>query len=183
VLATLMEAPNEKQRYSLGVLVDNHAGALARIAGLFAGRGFNIDTLTVAPTLDPTVSRMTIVTEGDRQTLEQIAKQLNRLVDVIKVIEYGDGGERAVERELALVKVAVKPETRAEVLHICAIFEGKVVDLTRRTCVLEVTGGREKVEAMLDLLRPLGIQELVRTGRVAIGRGLQARTEREIDRS
>jgi acetolactate synthase-1/3 small subunit len=166
-----MGASNQRQRYSLGVLVGNQSGALARIASLFAGRGFNIDTLTVAPTLDPTVSRITLVTEGDRQTLEQIAKQLNRLVDVVKVIEYTDANERSVERELALVKVAIKPETRADVLNICNIFNGKVVNLTRKTCILEVTGEQDKIEAMLELLRPVGIQELVRTGRVAISRG------------
>lgn len=176
-----MEAANGKQRYSLGVLVTNQSGALARIASLFAGRGFNIESLTVAPTVDPTVSRMTVVTEGDRQTLEQIAKQLNRLVDVIKVIEYTEEGERSVERELAMVKVMVKAETRAEVLNICNIFNGKVVDLTRRTCTIEVTGERDKIEAMLELLRPVGIQELVRTGLVAIGRGPLALREKQSD--
>ena len=173
-----MESTNGKQRYSLGVLVGNQSGALARIASLFAGRGFNIDTLTVAPTLDPTVSRMTIVTEGDRQTLEQIAKQLNRLVDVIKVIEYTDAAERSVERELALVKVKIKADTRADVLNICNIFNGKVVDLTRKTCTIEVTGEHDKVESMLELLRPVGIQELVRTGLIAISRGPLALREK-----
>jgi acetolactate synthase-1/3 small subunit len=166
----MMEATKVRQRYTLGVLVGNQSGALARIAGLFAGRGFNIDTLTVAPTMDPTVSRMTIVTGGDRQTLEQITKQLNRFVDVLKVIEYHDVKERPVERELALVKVAVKPETRSDVLNICNIFNGKVVDLARTSCTLEVTGEHDKIEAMLDLLRQMGIQELVRTGCVAISR-------------
>ena len=159
----------------------NQSGALARIASLFAGRGFNIDTLTVAPTMDDAVSRMTVVTEGDRQTLEQIAKQLNRLVDVIKVIEYTDEGERSVERELAMLKVLVKPDTRSEVLNVCNIFNGKVVDLTRKTCTIEVTGAREKIEAMVELLRPVGIQEVVRTGLVAIGRGSLALREKQSD--
>jgi acetolactate synthase-1/3 small subunit len=125
----------------------------------------------VAPTIEPTVSRMTIVTEGDTQTIEQIAKQLNRLVDVIKVLVYSDNGKRSIEHELALIKVNIRPETSAELLNICNIFHGKVIDLSRKTCTIEVCGEYDKIEAMIELLKPSGIQEVVRTGRVAISRG------------
>jgi acetolactate synthase-1/3 small subunit len=142
---------------------------LARVAGLFSGRGFNIDSLSVAPTNEETLSRMTIVTGGDDKILEQISKQLNKLVDVIKVIDFDDGS--CIEREMALIKVSAEDEKRAEVLRIVDIFRAKIIDVTPKSYTIEVTGAPVKIDAILDLLRPLGLKELVRTGAVAIGRG------------
>jgi acetolactate synthase-1/3 small subunit len=155
-------------RHTISVLVENKFGVLARVAGLFSGRGFNIDSLTVAETLDPTVSRMTIVTRGDDAIIEQITKQLNKLVDVIKVSDFT--GEDFVERELAMIKVHASAENRAELLGIVEIFRCKVVDVAPRSYTLEVTGDNNKIQALLDLLAPLGVKEVVRTGRVAIAR-------------
>ena len=143
--------------------------SLSRVAGLFSGRGFNIDSLSVAPTNDETISRMTIVTRGDDQILEQITKQLNKLIDIIKVIDYTDGS--AIEREMALIKVSAEDESRAEVLRIVDIFRAKIIDVTPRSYTIEATGASEKINAILELLRPLGLKEIVRTGAVAIGRG------------
>jgi len=156
-------------RHTINVLVENEFGVLARIAGLFSGRGFNIESLTVAATLDPTVSVMTIVTEGDEEILEQITKQLNKLVPVIKVMDMT--GKPYVERELILVKVRAKAEHRAEILRIVDIFRGKVVDVSPKSYTIEVTGGQEKLKAFLELLKPIGIKEIARTGQVAIMRG------------
>jgi len=155
-------------RHTISVLVENKFGVLARVAGLFSGRGFNIDSLAVAETLDSTVSRMTIVTRGDDKIIEQITKQLNKLVDVIKVSDFT--GEDFVERELALIKVHASAENRAELLGIVDIFRCKVVDVGPRSYTLEVTGDNDKIQALLDLLQPLGVKEVVRTGRVAIAR-------------
>lgn len=165
-------------RHTLAVLVENKSGVLARVAGLFSGRGFNIDSLSVAETLDPTVSRMTIVTRGDERILEQITKQLNRLIDVIKVIDYTGSGEKYVDREMVLIKVNAEPENRAEVLRICDIFRGSVIDVSPRTYTIELTGDEGKVEAIVDLLKPIGITEVVRTGKVAIARGSKTLKER-----
>jgi acetolactate synthase-1/3 small subunit len=156
-------------RHTISVLVENEFGVLSRIAGLFSGRGFNIESLSVAPTLDPTISRMTIVTSGDDRILEQINKQLNKLIDTIKIIDFT--GEDFVEREMALIKVTAEESTRAEVLRICDIFRGKVVDVTPKCYTVEVTGSPVKVNAIIDLLRPMGIKELVRSGPVVLGRG------------
>ncbi|HKL25217.1 MAG TPA: acetolactate synthase small subunit [Desulfuromonadales bacterium] len=156
-------------KHTISVLVENEFGVLTRVAGLFSGRGFNIQSLSVAPTLDASISRMTIVTSGDDQILEQIVKQLNKLIDTIKIIDFT--GEDFVERELALIKVASEDRTRAEVLRICDIFRGKVVDVTPKSYTMEVTGAPAKINAILDLLKPLGVKELVRTGPVVIGRG------------
>lgn len=156
-------------RHTISVLVENEFGVLTRIAGLFSGRGFNIESLSVAPTLDPTLSRMTIVTSGDDRVLEQINKQLNKLIDTIKVIDFT--GEPFIEREMALIKVTAEESTRAEVLRICDIFRGKVVDVTQKCYTVEVTGSPVKVNAIIDLLRPMGIKELVRSGPVVLGRG------------
>ena len=158
--------------------MENKSGVLARIAGLFSGRGFNIDSLTVAETMDPTVSRMTIVTRGDEKILEQITKQLNRLIDVIKVIDYTGSGEKYVDREMVLIKVNADPENRAEVLRICDIFRGNVVDVSPKMYTIEITGDEGKINAIIDLLKPIGIQEIVRTGRVAIARGAKTLKER-----
>jgi acetolactate synthase I/III small subunit len=156
-------------RHTISVVVENEFGVLTRVAGLFSGRGFNIESLAVAPTLDASLSRMTIVTSGDDQILEQITKQLNKLIDTIKVIDFT--GQDYVERELCLVKVTAEEETRAEVLRIVDIFRAKVVDVTPRSYTVEITGAPAKVEAFVELLRPMGIKELVRSGPVVLGRG------------
>jgi acetolactate synthase-1/3 small subunit len=156
-------------QHTISVLVENEFGVLARVAGLFSGRGFNIDSVTVAPTNEEGMSRMTIVTRGDDQILEQINKQLNKLIDVIKVIDFTDGS--GIERELALIKVTAEDESRAEVLRIVDIFRAKIIDVTPKSYTIEATGNPVKIDAILDLLRPLGLKELVRTGAVAIGRG------------
>ena len=156
-------------RHTINVLVENEFGVLARVAALFSGRGFNIESLSVAATLDPSVSTMTIVTRGDDQVLEQITKQLNKLVSVIKVTDLV--GKEYVAREMVLVKVAAKAETRAEILNITDIFRGKVVDVSPKSYSIEVTGDVEKIKAFLELLKPMGIKEVARTGQVALVRG------------
>jgi acetolactate synthase-1/3 small subunit len=158
-------------RHTISVLVENEFGVLARVAGMFSVRGFNIECLTVAETLDPSVSRITLVTRGDDQVLEQIEKQLNKLVSVIQVIDFAESPH--VEREMALMKVTADEKTRAEMMNIIDIFRGKVIDVGPRSYIIEVTGGEEKIEAILDLLRPLGIKEIVRTGKVAMHRGMR----------
>jgi acetolactate synthase-1/3 small subunit len=159
-------------RHTIAVLVENEFGVLSRVAGLFSGRGFNIDSLTVAPTSEDGLSRMTIVTRGDEQILEQINKQLHKLIDVIKVIDYTDGS--AIEREMALIKVSAVENSREEVLRIVDIFRAKIIDVTPKSYTIEATGAPAKIDAILELLRPLGLKELVRTGAVAIGRGPKA---------
>ncbi len=156
-------------RHTISVLVENEFGVLARVAGLFSGRGFNIESLSVAVTLDPTVSRITLVTTGDDGVLEQITKQLNKLVSVIRVSDFK--GTEHVERELVLVKVTADERTRAELMNIVSIFRGKVIDVGPRSYIIEITGNEEKISAILELLRPLGITEIVRTGKVAMLRG------------
>lgn len=156
-------------QHTINVLVENEFGVLARVAGLFSGRGFNIESLSVAETLDPKVSVMTIVTRGDDEVLEQITKQLNKLVCVIKVMDLV--GKEYVAREMVLVKVSVRPETRGEILNITDIFRGKVVDVSPKSYTIEVTGDEGKIKAFLELMRPMGIKELARTGRVALVRG------------
>ncbi len=158
-----------ERKHTLSVLVENTPGALARIVGLFSGRGFNIDSLCVAETLDPTLSHLTLVTHGDDLIIEQIIKQLRRLVDVYKVVDVTEEGE-FVEREMALIKVKAEKETRAEVLRMCDIFRCKVVDVSPKTYTIEVTGPESKLKAVIELLKPIGIKELVRTGLIAIRR-------------
>ena len=155
-------------RHTISVLVTNEFGVLSRIAGLFSGRGFNIESLCVAESTDPKVSRMTIVTTGDDRIVEQITKQLNKLISVIKVHDLT--GEEYLERELALMKVNSTPENRAEILSIVDIFRAKVVDVSPRTYTIEITGDEEKIQAITELLRPFGVKEVVRTGRVAMAR-------------
>lgn len=157
-------------RHTISVLVENEFGVLSRVSGLFSGRGFNIESLTVAETLDPTVSRMTIVTSGNDQIVEQILKQLNKLVAVIKVVNLT--GAETVDRELVLIKVNAEAETRAEVLRLVDIFRAKIVDVAPRCYTIEMTGDEEKINALIQLLKPIGIREVVRTGRVAIARGM-----------
>ncbi|HEY5599189.1 MAG TPA: acetolactate synthase small subunit [Candidatus Manganitrophaceae bacterium] len=155
-------------QHIISVLVENKFGALSRVSGLFSGRGFNIESLSVGPTIDPTISMMTIVTEGDDHIIEQITKQLNKLVDVIKVVDLTE--KEYVERETALIKINTRPEDRAEALRVTDIFRAKIVDSTPNTYTIEITGDVKKIEAIINLLRPLGIKELIRTGRIAIAR-------------
>jgi len=155
-------------QHVISVVVDNEPGVLSRVSGLFSGRGFNIESLNVAETLDPTISRMTLVTRGNDQIIEQIIKQLNKLVNVIKVVDLA--GSEYVDREMALIKVTAEAASRAEVLRIVDIFRGQVVDVSPKSYTLEITGNDKKIQAVVDLLAPFGIMEIVRTGRVAIAR-------------
>lgn len=155
-------------RHTISILVENKFGALTRIAGLFSGRGYNIDTLNVAPTQDPDTSRMTVVTRGDDRTLEQIVKQLNKLVDVLNVVDFRE--HEFIDRELVLVKVVVNPATRAEVMQISDIFRAKIVDVQSKSVTIEITGGEAKITKFLNLMGPFGIVELTRTGKVALPR-------------
>jgi acetolactate synthase-1/3 small subunit len=156
-------------QHTISVLVENEFGVLSRVANLFSGRGFNIDSLSVAPTNEEGLSRMTIVTRGDDKVLEQINKQLNKLIDVLKVIDFTEGA--AIEREMALIKVSAEDDSRAEVLRIVDIFRANIIDVTPKSYTIEATGSPLKIDAILELLRPLGLKELVRTGSVVIGRG------------
>jgi acetolactate synthase-1/3 small subunit len=155
-------------RHTISITVENKFGVLTRIAGLFSGRGYNIDTLNVAPTQDPATSQMTIVTHGDEATLEQIIKQLKKLVDVIHVRDFRD--EECVDRELVLVKVNVDSKSRAEVMQITDIFRAKIVDVQPRSLTIELTGNESKIEKFLSLMKTFGISELTRTGKVALAR-------------
>jgi acetolactate synthase-1/3 small subunit len=156
-------------KHTLSVLVENKPGVLTRIAGLFARRGFNIDSLAVGETEDPRLSRMTIQVDGQDQPLEQVTKQLHKLINVIKITDLTP--ETSVDRELVLIKVRTTAETRGEIIQIAEIFRARLVDVAGATVVVEITGARDKVEAMISLLRPFGIVELVRTGKVAMARG------------
>jgi acetolactate synthase-1/3 small subunit len=167
---------SEPRKHTIGVLVENRFGVLSRVAGLFSARGYNIESLSVGETLDPSVSRMTLVVRGDEFVIEQVMKQLHKLIDVIKVNDLTDDSH--VERELVLVRVNAEPQHRAEILRVADIFRAKVVDVTSTTFVLEATGEEGKIEALLELLRPMGIQEVVRTGKVAIVRGLKTRSRK-----
>lgn len=156
-------------KHTLSVLVENNPGALSRISGLFSGRGFNIESLCVAATLDPTLSHMTLTTSGDDFIIEQIIKQLNRLVDVYKVVDITEEGAY-VEREMALIKVKAEADSRAEILRMCDIFRCKVVDVSPKTYTIEVTGPNSKLNAVIELLRPIGIKEIAKTGVIAMAR-------------
>jgi acetolactate synthase-1/3 small subunit len=155
-------------RHTISVLVENRFGVLTRVAGLFSGRGFNIDTLNVAPTQDPTMSRMTIVTRGDDATVDQIVKQLEKLVETIKVHDFREG--EFVDRELAMIKVGVDSGTRAEVMQITNIFRAKIIDVQAQSLTIEITGDESKVEKFIELMKAFGIVELTRTGKVALPR-------------
>jgi acetolactate synthase-1/3 small subunit len=161
-------------RHTISVLVENEFGVLARVAGLFSGRGFNIESLSVAETMDPSVSRITLVTHGEDQVIEQVEKQLNKLIAVIKVTDFAE--TEHVERELVLLKVAADERTRAELVNIVDIFRGKIIDVSRRSYVIEVTGTEDKINALIELLKPIGIKEIVRTGKVAMFRGTRLLT-------
>jgi acetolactate synthase-1/3 small subunit len=159
---------HESRKHILSLLVDNQPGVLSRVAGLFSGRGFNIDSLCVSETTDPLISRITLVAVGDMSIIEQIKKQLNKLINVIKVLDFTDMD--FVQRETALVKVRAKPEHRAEILRMADIFHATVVDVGMEYYTLEVTGDEGKISALLRLLKPLGIKEIARTGTVALAR-------------
>jgi acetolactate synthase-1/3 small subunit len=156
-------------KHTLSVMVENKPGVLARVAGLFSRRGFNIDSLAVGITEDPKVSRMTITVDGKEQPIEQVTKQLHKLINVIKITDLDP--VNMVARELALIKVKSEPKNRGEVVQIAEIFRARILDVSRKTMTLEVTGSNEKIEAMEKLLWPLGVVEVVRTGRIAIERG------------
>jgi len=161
------------RKHTIAVLVENKFGVLSRVAGLFSARGYNIESLSVGETVDATVSRMTLVVRGDEFVLEQVVKQLHKLIDVIKVTDLTQ--ENHVERELVLLRVNAEPQHRAEILRIADIFRAKVVDVTPTTYTLEVTGEESKIEAIIELLRTFGVHEVVRTGKVAIARGPKTR--------
>jgi len=155
-------------RHTISVLVENKFGVLTRVAGLFSGRGYNIDSLNVAPTHDSTASRMTIVTHGDESTLEQIIKQLKKLPDVLKVLDFRD--EEYVDRELVLIKVGVDSKSRPEVMQITDIFRAKIVDVQPKTLTIEITGNESKVEKFIELMKSFGVLDLTRTGKAAMPR-------------
>ncbi|MBE3101537.1 MAG: acetolactate synthase small subunit [Firmicutes bacterium] len=157
-------------KYVLGVLVENHPGVLSKVAGLFSRRGFNIDSLAVGVTEDPEISRMTIVVNGDEYIVEQVTKQLNKLIDVIKVAIIG---EDSISRELALIKVRATPATRNEIIEIVNIFRAKVVDINKNSVIIEITGDSKKIGALEEMLNDFGILEMVRTGNISIDRGLK----------
>ena len=156
-------------RHILSILVENESGALSRISGLFSARGFNIESLTVAPTEDLTMSRMTIVTVGSDDVVEQITKQLNKLVDVVKVVDLSEG--KHIERELMLVKVRAAGKDREEIKRVADIFRGRIIDVTNKAYTIELTGTTEKLDAFLEALDRGAILETVRTGASGIGRG------------
>jgi acetolactate synthase I/III small subunit len=158
-------------RRTISVIVENKFGVLARIATLFAARGFNIDSLAVGETEDPAVSRMTIVASGSEAVLEQVEKQLNKLIDVIKVTSYEK--EPHIERDLALLKVKADKKTRSEIFQIVDIFRAKIVDVAADSLIIEMTGDEEKIQALQTLLKPFGLKEMVRTGIIAMARGLK----------
>ena len=170
---------SEPRKHTISILVENKFGVLSRVAGLFSARGYNIESLSVGETLDPAVSRMTIVVRGDEFVIEQVTKQLHKLIDVIKVSDLTD--DNHVERELVLMRINAEPQHRAEILRTADIFRAKVVDVTQATFVLEVTGDEGKIEALIELLKPMGIQELVRTGKVAIARGPKGRARKVVE--
>lgn len=155
-------------KHTISVLVENHFGVLARISGLFSARGFNIESLSVGETEDKDVSRMTIVVTVDESILEQVMKQLNKLIDVIKVSEIS---KNSVKRDLILIKVNAIKENRSEIIQIVDIFRAKIVDVSKDSMIIELTGGEDKITAFIDFMRPFGIKELARTGAIALARG------------
>jgi acetolactate synthase I/III small subunit len=167
---------SEPRKHTISVLVENRFGVLSRVAGLFSARGYNIESLSVGETMDPAVSRMTLVVTGDEFVIEQVTKQLHKLIDVIKVSDLTDDSH--IERELVLIRVNAEPQHRAEILRTVDIFRAHVVDVTPISFILEVTGDAGKIEALIELLRPMGVQEVVRTGKVAIARGPKTKTRK-----
>ncbi len=160
---------NGTKVHTLSVLVVNRPGVLTHVSGLFSRRGYNIDSLTVGITENPEISRMTIVAHGDEHVIEQVTKQLNKLIDIIKVVEVAPG--ESVYRELALLKVAATAKNRSEVVQITDIFRAKIVDVSTESIIIEITGSGDKIDALEEMMRPFGIKEMVRTGKVALVRG------------
>ena len=174
-----MKKIQKEPKHTLSVLVENKSGVLARISGLFSARGFNIDSLAVGETEDPTVSRMTIVVKGDENILEQVEKQLNKLVDVIKVSDYMESAH--LERDLALIKVTADKHNRSELLQVVDIFRAKIVDVAPDSLIVEATGDEHKILALLGMLEPFGIKEMCRTGIVAMARGGKSLTTKQVE--
>lgn len=158
-------------KHTISVLLQNKPGVLSRVTGLFSGRGFNIESLCVAETMDPGISCMTLVSRGDEQIIEQITKHLHKLIDVIKVTDISE--MEYVEREMVLIRVNADANTRAEVLRVIDIFRGKVVDVSAKSYAVEITGSASKIQAVIDILRPIGIKEIVRTGTIAMARAVK----------
>jgi acetolactate synthase-1/3 small subunit len=156
-------------RHIISILIENESGALSRVAGLFSARGYNIESLTVAPTEDPSLSRMTLVTRGSEDVIEQITKQLNKLIDVVKLIDLAESAH--IERELMLVKVKTTEQSRSEIRNVAKIFRGKIIDVTPTSYVIEMTGPSEKLDAFVATLVPESIIEVVRSGPTGISRG------------
>jgi acetolactate synthase-1/3 small subunit len=156
-------------RHTISILVENKFGVLARIAGMFSGRGFNIETVNVGPMMDPSLSRITATIVGDSESLEQAIKQVNKLINVIEVTEFSDG--TATERELIMLKVSAPAAKRSEIMQVCDIFRAKIIDVAAATMNIEMTGNANKVQAFLDLIQPYGITEMARTGNLALKRG------------
>ncbi len=167
-----MKKMNPEERHIFSVLVENRFGVLARVAGLFSGRGFNIDSLNVAETHDKSISQITLVTHGDAQIIEQIYQHLNRLIDVIEVTDLSTGTH--VERELVLIKIGAKPHERAEILQVAEVFRARVVDVTTTSLALEITGDEGKLKAAIEVFDSYGILELARTGKIAMMRGFDS---------
>ncbi|MBF0463557.1 MAG: acetolactate synthase small subunit [Nitrospirae bacterium] len=155
-------------RHTISILVENKFGVLSRVAGLFSGRGYNIESISVGETLDPKISVMTIVTEGEEAIVEQITKQLNKLIDVIKVQDLFE--VEHVEREMVLIKITPPAQLKAEALRLAEIFRGRVVDSSQKTYTIEITGDEKKIEAFVELMKPMGVKEFVRSGKIAIAR-------------
>jgi len=160
---------NESPKHTISILVENEFGVLSRVSAMFSGRGYNIESLSVAETLDASVSRITLTVRGDAAVLEQVIKQLYKMVSVISVVDFREG--EYVERELALIKAGFESTTRAEVMNIVSIFRASVIDVGTNVCIIEITGAAEKIDAMIRLLAPLGIKEIARTGSAALYRG------------
>jgi acetolactate synthase-1/3 small subunit len=165
-------------KHTLSVMVENKPGVLTRIAGLFSRRGFNIDSLAVGPTEHPDVSRMTVVVDVEEQPLEQVTKQLNKLVEVLKIVELSSSS--SVQREILLVKVSADLQTRSHIIETAHLFRAKIVDVAAEAVTIEATGDSDKLEALLRILEPFGIKELVQSGMVAIGRGARSITDRSL---
>ncbi|HET7558674.1 MAG TPA: acetolactate synthase small subunit [Limnochordia bacterium] len=161
-------------KHTLSILVRDRAGVLTRVAGLFSRRGYNIESIAVGATEEPGISRMTIVVDGEEDNVEQVVKNVHKLVDALKVSDLTY--DAMVDRELALIKVSADPANRSEILQVVDIFRAKIVDVAERTVVVEVTGDQGKVQAIIDLLRPYGIREIVRTGKIAIARGAKSQS-------
>jgi acetolactate synthase I/III small subunit len=164
-------------KHTISILVENRFGAFDRIATMFSGKGFNLQSISIGETEDPEISRMTVVTSGEDKIIEQVVKQLNRLIDTIKVIDLTE--QTTVERELALISLSYQKGTRAEVTNICDIFKGKVVDINNKTITLEVTGPPDKIDAAVNVLLPYGIKEMARSGAVALKRGEQTKINKK----